>query len=93
VQPPWRTSVLIPCPWCGGREDIEFTYGGPADLTYPADPEAADDQTWARFVFFRRNPKGALAERWVHTAGCRRWFRLIRDTVTHEITSPTDGSE
>jgi sarcosine oxidase delta subunit len=24
----------------------------------------------------------------VHTAGCRRWFNLVRDTVTHEITPP-----
>jgi heterotetrameric sarcosine oxidase delta subunit len=29
-----------------------------------------------------------MAERWVHTAGCRRWFTLVRDTVTHEITPP-----
>jgi heterotetrameric sarcosine oxidase delta subunit len=27
-----------------------------------------------------------MAERWVHTAGCRRWFNLVRDTVTHTIT-------
>jgi heterotetrameric sarcosine oxidase delta subunit len=27
-----------------------------------------------------------MAERWVHTAGCRRWFNLVRDTVTHHIT-------
>jgi heterotetrameric sarcosine oxidase delta subunit len=26
-----------------------------------------------------------MAERWVHTAGCRRWFDLVRDTVTHNI--------
>jgi heterotetrameric sarcosine oxidase delta subunit len=77
--------VLIPCPWCGDREDIEFVYGGPADVAYPAVPEAADDPTWARFLFFRPNPKGPLAERWVHSAGCRRWFNLVRDTVTHNI--------
>jgi heterotetrameric sarcosine oxidase delta subunit len=29
-----------------------------------------------------------MAERWVHTAGCRRWFNLVRDTVTDEITPP-----
>jgi heterotetrameric sarcosine oxidase delta subunit len=77
--------MLIPCPWCGDREDIEFTYGGPGDVVYPSDPEAADDPTWARFVFFRPNPKGKIAERWVHTAGCRRWFNLVRDTVTHVV--------
>ena len=64
---------------------MEFRYGGSADVTYPRDPESADDATWARFVFFRPNPKGELAERWVHTAGCRRWFNLVRDTITHEI--------
>jgi len=32
-----------------------------------------------------------MAERWVHTAGCRRWFNVVRDTVTHEITR--DGSD
>jgi heterotetrameric sarcosine oxidase delta subunit len=80
--------VLIPCPWCGDREDIEFKYGGSAQVAYPADPASVDDATWARFVFYRPNPKGTMAERWVHTAGCRRWFNLVRDTVTHEITPP-----
>ena len=80
--------MLIPCPWCGDREDIEFTYGGSAQVAYPADPTSVDDATWARFLFYRPNPKGTMAERWVHTAGCRRWFSLVRDTVTHEITPP-----
>jgi heterotetrameric sarcosine oxidase delta subunit len=78
--------VLIPCPWCGDREDVEFTYGGAAEVAYPADPESADDARWARFVFFRPNRKGEMAEHWVHTAGCRRSFTLTRDTVTHKIT-------
>jgi len=25
-------------------------------------------------------------EYWQHVAGCRRWLRIRRDTVTHEIT-------
>ncbi|TMF60783.1 MAG: sarcosine oxidase subunit delta [Chloroflexi bacterium] len=87
---PWRTSVLIPCPWCGDREDVEFKYGGAAQITYPQDPDTIDDATWARYIFFRPNPKGRMAERWVHSAGCRRWFTLIRDTVTHEITPSAD---
>jgi sarcosine oxidase subunit delta len=78
--------MLIPCPWCGDREDIEFKYGGAAQVAYPTEPESADDAHWARYVFFRPNPKGTMAERWVHTAGCRRWFNVVRDTVTHTIT-------
>jgi heterotetrameric sarcosine oxidase delta subunit len=77
--------LLIPCPWCGERDEIEFSYGGQAEIPYPADPAGLSDEEWARFVFVRDNPKGRLAERWVHTHGCRRWFDVVRDTVTHEI--------
>lgn len=87
ARPPSPTSVLIPCPWCGDREEIEFRYGGPVPAGYPPDPDSVDDATWGRYLFVRPNPKGRLTERWVHTAGCRRWFNLVRDTVTNEITA------
>lgn len=77
--------MLIPCPWCGPRNETEFHYGGQADVVYPADPQAMSDVDWARFLFYRANPKGAFAERWNHQAGCRRWFALRRDTRTNEI--------
>ena len=77
--------MLVPCPWCGEREDAEFKYGGAAGVAYPAEPEAIDDTEWARYIFHRANPKGPLKERWYHTAGCRRWFTVTRDTVTHTI--------
>ena len=77
--------LLIRCPWCGEREEAEFSYGGEAGIAYPADPAALDDEQWAQWLFFRDNPKGAFAERWVHTHGCRRWFSVVRDTVTNEI--------
>ena len=86
--------MLIPCPWCGDREDVEFRYGGASEVAYPKEPEAVDDASWAHFLFFRPNPKGPMRERWVHTAGCRRWFALVRDTVTHEITpTPTSNGD
>ena len=86
--------MLIPCPWCGDREDVEFRYGGASEVAYPKEPEAVDDASWAHFLFFRPNPKGPMPERWVHTAGCRRWFALVRDTVTHEITpTPTSNAD
>ena len=77
--------LLIPCPWCGERDEVEFSYGGAAHVSFPADPEALDDAEWARFLFFRPNPRGSFAERWNHVHGCRRWFDVVRDTVTHEI--------
>ena len=79
--------MLIPCPWCGPRDENEFHYGGQADVRYPDDPQAVSDEDWARFLFYRHNPKGVFAERWVHAGGCRRWFTVHRDTVTHAIHS------
>jgi heterotetrameric sarcosine oxidase delta subunit len=77
--------LLIRCPWCGPRDEIEFRYGGQAGLTYPADPEALSDEQWADYLFMRDNPKGPFGERWFHTAGCRRWFNAVRDTATHRF--------
>jgi sarcosine oxidase, subunit delta len=77
--------LLIPCPWCGPRDEVEFHYGGEAHIARPAEPAALDDKAWADYLFMRRNPKGPFAERWVHNAGCRRWFNLLRDTATHRI--------
>ena len=79
--------LLITCPWCGPRDETEFHYGGEAHLAYPTDPYALTDAQWADYVFGRRNPKGRFAERWSHNAGCRRWFNVVRDTVTHEISA------
>ena len=46
---------------------------------------AASDRDWAEYLYYRSNPKGPHRERWFHTLGCRRWFNVARDTVTHEI--------
>jgi sarcosine oxidase, subunit delta len=79
--------LLIACPWCGDREEVEFHYGGQAHVPYPRDPETLSDGEWAEYVFFRENPKGLFAERWSHSAGCRRWFNVVRHTVTSEIVA------
>ncbi|MFJ8108184.1 sarcosine oxidase subunit delta family protein [Streptomyces sp. NPDC096132] len=77
--------LLIHCPWCGPRDEAEFHYGGQAHVPYPENPASLTDEEWARYLFFRDNPKGPFAERWSHSAGCRRWFNAVRDTSTNEI--------
>ncbi|MEU0896044.1 sarcosine oxidase subunit delta family protein [Streptomyces massasporeus] len=77
--------LLIPCPWCGPRDEAEFHYGGQAHVPYPEDPSSLSDEEWARYLFFRDNPRGPFAERWNHATGCRRWFNAVRDTSTNEI--------
>ncbi|HKG51107.1 MAG TPA: sarcosine oxidase subunit delta [Actinomycetales bacterium] len=76
---------LIECPYCGPREEVEYHYGGQAHVAYPPEPASLSDAEWAEFLFFRDNPKGPFAERWLHSAGCRRWFNAVRDTATHQV--------
>ena len=77
--------LLITCPWCGPRDEIEFHYGGEAGVVRPLQPAQQSDAEWADFLFFRNNPKGPFRERWAHVAGCRRWFTVVRDTATHRF--------
>jgi heterotetrameric sarcosine oxidase delta subunit len=75
--------LLIPCPHCGPRSQIEFTYGGDATVVRPdADAPAA---AWVDYVYLRDNPDGVHAERWHHSAGCRRWITVHRNVSTHEF--------
>jgi heterotetrameric sarcosine oxidase delta subunit len=77
--------LLIACPWCGPRDEVEFRYGGQAHLSYPPDPDALTDEEWADYLFMRDNPMGWWNERWFHTAGCRRWFNAVRNTATYRF--------
>jgi|TARA_B110000967_G_scaffold206476_1_gene253324 heterotetrameric sarcosine oxidase delta subunit len=77
--------LLIPCPWCGERDEPEFLHGGEAHIERPLEPDQLTDEEWAEYIFMRTNPKGVFLERWVHQSGCRRWFNLARNTATNEI--------
>ena len=77
--------LLIPCPWCGPRDEAEFHYGGQAHVAYPADPAALSRRRVGPVPVLPRQPEGAVRRALVHTAGCRRWFNAVRDTATHEF--------
>jgi sarcosine oxidase subunit delta len=83
--------LLIPCPWCGPRNQIEFTYGGDATVRRPA-PDAPE-VAWVDYVYFRDNPAGPLDEFWFHGAGCRSWLHVLRDTRTHDILASAPVGE
>ena len=77
--------LQIKCPNCGYRDEIEFSCGGEAHISRPDYSISLTDKEWSEYLFLRSNPKGIFVERWVHSHGCRRWFNLVRDTVTNEI--------
>lgn len=85
--------LLIDCPHCGPRDEVEFHYGSQAHVQYPEDPYALTDAEWAEFLFYRDNPKGDFAERWQHAAGCRKWFNAVRDTKTYEFRATYRSGE
>lgn len=76
--------LLIPCPHCGARAQVEFSYRGDATVSRP-DPETAGSTQWLDHIYLRDNPRGPHLEWWQHSGGCRAWIKVRRDTLTHEI--------
>lgn len=77
--------LLIPCPHCGPRPELEFRYGGQAHIARPENPAALTDEQWGEFLYRRDNVRGVHAERWRHIHGCARFFNMLRDTSTDRI--------
>ncbi len=85
--------MVINCPFCGPRNEPEYTYGGQAHVAYPESPDQLTDDEWGQYLFYRDNPRGTHAERWRHSAGCRKWFNVIRTTHTYVISAVYPISE
>jgi sarcosine oxidase subunit delta len=85
--------LLIDCPFCGNRPEVEFRCGGEAHIARPSDPFTVDDQAWGEHLFVRKNPRGLHAERWIHAHGCGRWFNAIRDTYTDRFVETYKAGE
>ncbi|HZP41747.1 MAG TPA: sarcosine oxidase subunit delta [Candidatus Binatia bacterium] len=73
--------MLVPCPFCGPRDASEFRWVGEAHRR-PAVAEATPPE-WRAYLYLRRNVAGWSVETWYHRAGCRRYFRAERHTVTN----------
>ena len=79
--------LLIDCPYCGKRPELEFAYGGQAHIARPVRPADLSDQQWADYLYQRSNPRGPHAERWRHVHGCGRFFNAVRDTTTDQFSA------
>ena len=83
----------IKCPHCGNRSQKEFAYGGDGTVKRSELNQDISDEKWNEFVYLRKSPRGKHFELWHHEAGCRQWFKVQRDTVTHEIFQTTKMNE
>jgi len=78
--------LIIPCPYCGERDESEFTYGGEAHRHPPKNPTSVTEEEWVEYLFYRTNVKGEYHELWYHSSGCRKWFNVIRNTISYKIS-------
>ncbi|WP_435248145.1 sarcosine oxidase subunit delta [Vibrio sp. nBUS_14] len=82
--------LQIYCPYCEEiREEEEFHYVGEAHIVRPTSPNTISDENWGQYLFHRKNTKGLHDEMWFHSAGCRKFFNVTRDTLTYEINKTT----
>jgi sarcosine oxidase, subunit delta len=79
--------LLIKCPYCGTRPELEFVYGGEAHITRPGADTDTTDARWAEYLYARANTRGVHAERWRHTRGCGRFFNALRDTMSDQFVA------
>lgn len=86
--------MLIPCPWCGLRDEREFDYGG-SEVEFPniENPNNSSAEIWNEAVHIRDNIKGETRELWYHRSGCERWISLTRNTGTHEFSKPSASGQ
>ncbi len=74
--------LIIPCPWCGERDESEFSYGG---LARPLPSLDADAAAWRHALYSCDNPMGWREELWFHGFGCRQWIVVRRHTVSQKV--------
>ena len=72
------------CPFCGVRDETEFTYLTEAGIKRPEPSEGVSAEAWAHYLYMRRSPEGHAVEIWLHGT-CGEYFRMTRDTVSREV--------
>ena len=80
--------LLIPCPYCGDRPELEFRYGGEAHIARPAFVRRrSPTRTGPSSSISAPIRRACIAERWRHIHGCARFFNAVRDTVTDKFVT------
>ena len=85
--------LLIECPYCGKRPELEFSHAGQAHIARAKNPSEVSVEAWTDFLYMRDNIKGVHAERWRHTHGCARFFNALRDTTTDHFLATYKAGE
>lgn len=76
----------FPCPFCGLRDEREFSFAGEAGKSRPDTTADVSDAVWTDYLNTQRNEKGRAKEIWCHLP-CQEYFLMDRDTVTMKVLS------
>ena len=68
-----------------GADALTFSLSVTAPASESPDPTTTDQAEWRRYLYEKSNPAGWQTERWFHTAGCRCFLIVERNTMTNEI--------
>lgn len=79
---------LLPCPFCGNRDEREFYFAGEMGKERPDTLNVVSDEHWAKYLYAKRNSKGVNQEIWMHLT-CSEVFALERDTLTMQVIQTT----
>ena len=84
----------FPCPFCGLRNETEFSFAVEAGHPRPEPAKQVSDADWARYLYLHNAAKGAASEIWIHLT-CGEYFVMERDTVTRKVlgTHTLPGAE
>ncbi len=78
--------LKIYCPYCQQNlEEEDFSYAGEAFIVRPEKPDTLSDEEWGDYLFMRKNPKAKHWEQWQHSAACRKYFVVQRNTIDNKI--------
>ena len=87
--------MLIPCPWCGLRDEREFDYGG-SEVEFPniENPKQLISRSLERGrTYSRKHKRGKHVNFGTTVPGCERWISLTRNTETHEFSKPSASGQ
>ena len=70
--------LILPCPFCGQRDESEFVNAGP---TKPSRPDAnVSDAEWVDWLTVPENPIGYVEEKMVARKGL---WQMVYNQTTH----------
>jgi heterotetrameric sarcosine oxidase delta subunit len=78
--------LLVPCPNCGPRNSSDLRHIG--ESTKRPDPNTATPEEWRTYLYLRDNVADWNTETWYCARGCRRYFKVERNTATNEFRNP-----